>query len=93
MIEISSDSSDDRRPDTETTDKDLTYDSDFATSKGNYVPVCKNHTPNVYSPVPVIGCVLGLANVTKWGEIESKIRGRKSKTCADKAKGKRKVSW
>ncbi|GKD53546.1 hypothetical protein Tco_1286933 [Tanacetum coccineum] len=46
----------------------------------------------MYSPVPVIEYVLGLANVTTWDEIEKKMGAKKSKTCADKAKGKRKVS-
>ncbi|GJW71438.1 hypothetical protein Tco_0128355, partial [Tanacetum coccineum] len=74
------------------TDKDCIDDSNSAMSKGKYVPVCKKHNPNMYSPVPVTGCVLGLANVTTWDEIEKKIGARKSKTYVDKAKGKRKVS-
>ncbi|GJR19961.1 putative transposon, En/Spm-like protein [Tanacetum coccineum] len=74
------------------TDKDCIDDSNSAMSKGKYVPVCKKHNPNMYSPVPVTGCVLGLASVTIWDEIEKKMGARKSKTCADKAKGKRKVS-
>ncbi|GKD80704.1 retrovirus-related pol polyprotein from transposon TNT 1-94 [Tanacetum coccineum] len=81
----------------ETTDKGNTYkdcidDSNFAMSKGKYVPVCKKNNPNMYSHVPVTGCVLGLASVTTWDEIEKKIGARKTKTCADKVKGKRKVS-
>ncbi|GKG32071.1 hypothetical protein Tco_0427021, partial [Tanacetum coccineum] len=36
--------------------------------------------------------VLGLASVTTWDEIEKKMGARKSKTYADKEKGKRKVS-
>ncbi|GKF12756.1 hypothetical protein Tco_0050682 [Tanacetum coccineum] len=59
---------------------------------GKYVPVCKKNKPNVYSHVQVTGYVLGLPNVTTWEEIEKKMGARKSKTCADKAKGKRKVS-
>ncbi|GJZ62053.1 hypothetical protein Tco_0618190 [Tanacetum coccineum] len=74
------------------TDKDCIDDSNSAMSKGKYVPVCKKHNPNMYSPVPVTGCVLGLASVTTWDEIEKKMGARKSKTYADKAKGKRKVS-
>ncbi|GKA08469.1 hypothetical protein Tco_0687800 [Tanacetum coccineum] len=74
------------------TDKDCIVDSNSAMSKGKYVPVCKKHKPNMYSHVPVTGSVLGLPNVTTWDEIEKKIGARKSKTCADKAKGKRKVS-
>ncbi|GJV26242.1 putative transposase-associated domain-containing protein [Tanacetum coccineum] len=74
------------------TDKDCIDDSNSAMSKGKYVLVCKKHNPNMYSPVPVTGCVLGLASVTIWDEIEKKMGAKKSKTCADKAKGKRKVS-
>ncbi|GJV52760.1 putative transposon, En/Spm-like protein [Tanacetum coccineum] len=73
-------------------DKDCINDSNSAMSKGKYIPVCKKHNPNMYSLVPVTGCVLGLASVTTWDEIEKKMGARKSKTCADKAKGKRKVS-
>ncbi|GKC70533.1 hypothetical protein Tco_1116416, partial [Tanacetum coccineum] len=72
------------------TDKDCIVDSNSAMSKGKYIPVCKKHKPNMYSLVPVTGSVLGLANVTTWDEIEKKMGARKSKTCADKAKGKRK---
>ncbi|GKC92833.1 hypothetical protein Tco_1158275 [Tanacetum coccineum] len=46
----------------------------------------------MYSPVPVTGSMLGLANVTTWDEIEKKMGDMKSKTCADKAKGKRKLA-
>ncbi|GKA94123.1 hypothetical protein Tco_0816109 [Tanacetum coccineum] len=74
------------------TDKDCIVDSNSAMSKGKYVPVCKKNKPNVYSHVQVTGSVLGLPNVTTWDEIEKKMGARKSKTCADKAKGKRKVS-
>ncbi|GJV36369.1 hypothetical protein Tco_1408846 [Tanacetum coccineum] len=74
------------------TDKDCIVDSNSAMSKGKYVPVCKKHKPNMYSPIPVTGSMLGLANVTTWDEIEKKIRAMKSKTYADKAKAKRKVS-
>ncbi|GJT08718.1 hypothetical protein Tco_0843180 [Tanacetum coccineum] len=74
------------------TDKDCIDDSNSAMSKGKYVPVCKKNNPNMYSHVPVTGCVLGLASVTTWDEIEKKIGARKTKTCADKAKGKRKVN-
>ncbi|GJS67678.1 hypothetical protein Tco_0682243 [Tanacetum coccineum] len=74
------------------TDKDCIDDSSSVMSKGKYVPVCKKNSPNVYSHVPVIGCVLGLASVTTWNEIKKKMGARKTKTCADKAKGRRKVS-
>ncbi|GJS69178.1 hypothetical protein Tco_0702019 [Tanacetum coccineum] len=74
------------------TDNDCIIDSNSVMSKGEYVPVCKKHKPNMYSHVPVTGSVLGLPNVTTWDEIKKKIGTRKSKTCVDKAKGKRKVS-
>ncbi|GJT33009.1 hypothetical protein Tco_0923428 [Tanacetum coccineum] len=54
------------------TDKDCIVDSNSAMSKGKYVPVCKKHNPKVKSHVPVIGCVLGLANVTTWDELIEK---------------------
>ncbi|GKF51816.1 hypothetical protein Tco_0148283, partial [Tanacetum coccineum] len=85
-------STDNESTNMETIDKDCIDDFNSAMSKGKYVPVCKKHNPNMYSPVPVMGCVLALASVTTWDEIEKKMRARKSKTCADKAKGKRKVS-
>nr|GEX19519.1 hypothetical protein [Tanacetum cinerariifolium] len=75
------------------TDKDCIVDSDFAMSNGKYVPVCNKYKPNMYSPVPVIGCMLVLANVTTLDEIEKKMGARKSKTYTDKAKEKRKVSY
>ncbi|GKA37700.1 putative reverse transcriptase domain-containing protein [Tanacetum coccineum] len=74
------------------TDKDCIVDSNSAMSKGKYVPVCKKNKPNVYSHVQVTGSVLGLPNVTTWDEIEKKMGAKKSKTCADKAKGKRKLA-
>ncbi|GJS24094.1 hypothetical protein Tco_0452726 [Tanacetum coccineum] len=74
------------------TDNDCIVDSNSAMSKCKYVPVCKKHKPNMYSHVPVTGSMLGLPNVTTWDEIEKKMGARKSKTCVDKAKGKRKVS-
>ncbi|GKB53005.1 hypothetical protein Tco_0903758, partial [Tanacetum coccineum] len=74
------------------TDKDCIVDSNSAMSKGKYILVYKKHKPNMYSHVPVKRSVLGLPNVTTWDEIEKKMGARKSKTCADKAKGKRKVS-
>ncbi|GKD75379.1 hypothetical protein Tco_1333661 [Tanacetum coccineum] len=74
------------------TDKDCIVDSNSTMSNGKYVPVCKKHKPNMYSPVPVTGYVMGIANVTTWDKIEKKMGAKKSKTCADKAKGKRKVS-
>ncbi|GJW33904.1 hypothetical protein Tco_0053936 [Tanacetum coccineum] len=74
------------------TDKDCIVDSNSAMSKGKYVPVCKKNKPNVYSHVQVTGLCWEYKYGYTWDEIEKKMGARKSKTCADKAKGKRKVS-
>ncbi|GKB38945.1 hypothetical protein Tco_0883887 [Tanacetum coccineum] len=71
------------------TDEDCIHESNYAMSKGKYVPVSHKHNLKVKSHVPVTGCVLGLANVTTWDEIVNKIGVRKSEICADKAKGKK----
>ncbi|GKA56902.1 hypothetical protein Tco_0755974 [Tanacetum coccineum] len=52
----------------------------------------KTQTRETQTRIAFQGYVLGLPNVTTWDEIEKKMGARKSKTCADKAKGKRKVS-
>ncbi|GKD16323.1 hypothetical protein Tco_1205481 [Tanacetum coccineum] len=78
--------------DKDITDEDCIHESNYAMSKGKYVPVSHKHNPKVKSPVPVTGCVLGLANVTTWDEIVNKLGVMKSEICAYKAKGKRKVS-
>ncbi|GJV39974.1 hypothetical protein Tco_1418414 [Tanacetum coccineum] len=57
-----------------------------------YVPVSQKHNPKVKSPIPITGCVLGLANVHTREDILKKIEVRKPESCADKAKGKRKVA-
>ncbi|GJV76577.1 putative transposase-associated domain-containing protein [Tanacetum coccineum] len=85
-------STDKETTDKRNTDKDCIINSNSTMFKGKYVPVCKKHKPNMYSHVPVTGSVLGLPNVTTCDEIEKKMGARRSKTCADKAKGKRKVS-
>ncbi|GKE68544.1 hypothetical protein Tco_1526616 [Tanacetum coccineum] len=79
--------------DKDITDEDCIHESNYAMSKGKYVPVSQKHNPNVKSPVPVTGCVLGLANVTTCNEIVNKMGVRKSEICADKAKGKREVLY
>ncbi|GJS77722.1 hypothetical protein Tco_0727603 [Tanacetum coccineum] len=54
----------------------------------------KKPTPTVIvkRPVPIKGCVLGLANVKTWDSIVKKFGVRKPGSCADKTKGKRKLS-
>ncbi|GKD42014.1 hypothetical protein Tco_1266659 [Tanacetum coccineum] len=79
--------------DNDITDEDYIYVSNYAMSKGKYVPVSQKHNPKVKSHVPVTGCVLRLANITTLDEIVDKMRVRKYEICADKAKGKRKVSY
>ncbi|GKA03793.1 hypothetical protein Tco_0676574, partial [Tanacetum coccineum] len=76
--------------DKDITDEDCIHESNYAMSKGKYVPVSKKHNPKFKSSVLVKGCMLGLSNVTKCDEIVNKIGARKSKICEDKAKGKRK---
>ncbi|GJT50759.1 hypothetical protein Tco_0976916 [Tanacetum coccineum] len=60
----------------------------------DYLPVAKKPIPKVIfkSPIPNKGCVLGLANVETWDNIVKKYRMRTHERCADKSKGKRKVS-
>ncbi|GJW97896.1 hypothetical protein Tco_0179704 [Tanacetum coccineum] len=84
--------------DKENTNKDITgedciHESNYAMSKGKYVPVSQKHNPKVKSLILVTGCVRGLANVTTWDENMNKMGVRKSDFYADKAKGKRKVSY
>ncbi|GJZ51760.1 hypothetical protein Tco_0606275 [Tanacetum coccineum] len=79
--------------DKDITDEDCIHESNYAMSKGKYVLVSQKYKPKVKSPVPVAGCMLGLANVTTWDEIVNKIGVRKSEIYVDKAKGKRKVSY
>ncbi|GKD48941.1 hypothetical protein Tco_1277917, partial [Tanacetum coccineum] len=74
-------------------DKDCIHVSNYAMSKGKYVPVSQKYNPKVKSDVRVAEYVLGLANVTTWDENVNKIKVRKFEICADKAKGKRKVSY
>ncbi|GJZ99972.1 hypothetical protein Tco_0672523, partial [Tanacetum coccineum] len=79
--------------DKDSTDEDTIYESNFALSKGIYVPVSQQNNPKVKRPISDTGCVLGLANVTTWYEILKKIRVRKPYICADKAKGKKGFIW
>nr|GEW87618.1 reverse transcriptase domain-containing protein [Tanacetum cinerariifolium] len=82
-----------KNTDKDTTDEDCIHKCNYAMSKGKYVPVSHKHNPKVKSHVPVTGSMLGLANVTTREEIMNKMGVRKTKICADKAKGKRKVSY
>nr|GFA30111.1 hypothetical protein [Tanacetum cinerariifolium] len=58
----------------------------------NYLLVAKKPIPKVIfkSPIPIKGCVLGLANVETWDNIVKGFRMKTPKICADKSKGKRK---
>ncbi|GKD57627.1 hypothetical protein Tco_1291014 [Tanacetum coccineum] len=59
----------------------------------DYLPVANKPIPKVIfkSPIPIKGCVLGLANVETWDNIVKKFLMRTPERCADKSKGKRKV--
>ncbi|GJW74333.1 hypothetical protein Tco_0133703 [Tanacetum coccineum] len=74
-------------------DEDCIHESNYAMSKGKYVPVSQKHNLKVKSSVPVTRCVLGLANVTTWDEIVNKIGVRKFEICTDKEKGKIKLTF
>ncbi|GJU26676.1 reverse transcriptase domain-containing protein [Tanacetum coccineum] len=58
----------------------------------DYLPVPKKPIPEVIfkSPIPIKGCVLGLANVETWDNIVKKFRMRTPERCANKSKRKRK---
>nr|GEU89161.1 hypothetical protein [Tanacetum cinerariifolium] len=59
----------------------------------DYLPVVKKPIPKVIfkSPIPIKGCVLGLANVETWDNNMKKSRMRTPERCEDKLKGKRKI--
>nr|GEX73091.1 hypothetical protein [Tanacetum cinerariifolium] len=50
--------------DKDSTDEDTIHESYSPMSKGKYVPVSQKHNLKVKIPIPIIECVLGLANVT-----------------------------
>ncbi|GKC32387.1 hypothetical protein Tco_1039681, partial [Tanacetum coccineum] len=79
--------------DKDNTDEDTIHESYSLMFKGKYVPVSQKHNLKVKCPIPITGCVLGLANVTAWDDILKKIGVRKPGIYADKAKEKRKVSY
>ncbi|GKF17218.1 hypothetical protein Tco_0062136, partial [Tanacetum coccineum] len=81
--------------DTDSTDEDTIHQFYSPKSKGKYVPVSQKHNPKFIfkSPNPITGCLLGLVNVHTWDDILKKFRVKKPESCADKAKGKRKVSY
>ncbi|GKC93653.1 hypothetical protein Tco_1159095 [Tanacetum coccineum] len=60
----------------------------------DYLLVAKKPIPKVIFKSPILnkGCVLELANVETWDNIVKKYRMRTYERCADKLKGKRKVS-
>ncbi|GJW94075.1 hypothetical protein Tco_0173747 [Tanacetum coccineum] len=66
----------------------------------NYFPSTDNESTKNGNPdngetqtrIALMTLTLQCLKVPTWDEIEKKMGARKSKTCADKAKGKRKVS-
>nr|GEY54415.1 hypothetical protein [Tanacetum cinerariifolium] len=81
--------------DKDSTNEDTIHESYSLKSKGKYVPVSKKHNLKVIfkSPTPITGCLLGLANVHTWDDILKIFRVKKPESCANKEKGKRKVSY
>ncbi|GJT91871.1 hypothetical protein Tco_1080716 [Tanacetum coccineum] len=77
--------------DNASSDEDTIQESQSPNSEGKYVPVCHIHNPKVKSPIPITGCVLGLANVHIWDDILKKFGVRKVESGAAKGKGKKKV--
>ncbi|GKC26911.1 hypothetical protein Tco_1034205 [Tanacetum coccineum] len=70
------------------------YDTVKDDTVEDYLPVAKKPIPKVIfkSLIPNKRCVLGLANVETWDNIVKKYQMRTHERCADKSKGKRKVS-
>nr|GEX50332.1 hypothetical protein [Tanacetum cinerariifolium] len=77
--------------DNASSDEDTIQESQSPNSGGKYVPVCQKHNPNVKTPIPITGCVLGLANVHTWDDILNKFSVRKVESGAAKEKEKKKV--
>ncbi|GJV24600.1 hypothetical protein Tco_1377295 [Tanacetum coccineum] len=75
--------------DNASSDKDTIQESQSPNSKGKYVPVCQKHNSKVKSPIPITGCVLGLANVHTRDDILKKFDVRKVESGAAKGKGKK----
>ncbi|GJX94939.1 hypothetical protein Tco_0349525 [Tanacetum coccineum] len=64
------------------------YDTEFEI----IYPVQRSQFEVIFkSPIPIKGCVLGLANVETWDNIMKKYRMRTPERCADKSKEKIKV--
>ncbi|GKF70468.1 hypothetical protein Tco_0203525, partial [Tanacetum coccineum] len=68
------------------TGQDPIHECHSLMSKAKYVTVSQKHNPNVKSPTPIKGCVLGLANVETWDNTVNKFGMRTPGRCADKSK-------
>ncbi|GJX69313.1 hypothetical protein Tco_0305040 [Tanacetum coccineum] len=66
------------------TGQDPIHECHSPMSKAKYVPVSQKHNPNVKSPTPIKGCVLGLPNVDTWDDILKNFGMRTPGRCADK---------
>ncbi|GKA70420.1 hypothetical protein Tco_0776559 [Tanacetum coccineum] len=66
------------------TGQDPIHECHSPKSKAKYVPVSQKHNPNVKSPTPIKGCVLGLPNVDTWDDILKNFGMRTPGRCADK---------
>ncbi|GKA47801.1 hypothetical protein Tco_0740759 [Tanacetum coccineum] len=87
------DSTDKDITDKNTTDEDTIDESYFPKSKGKNVQRAKNPTLKVIfkSPIPIKGCVIGLANAQTWDNIVKKFGIKNLRNCEDTGNGKRKV--
>ncbi|GJR70698.1 retrovirus-related pol polyprotein from transposon TNT 1-94 [Tanacetum coccineum] len=66
------------------TGQDPIHECHSTMSKAKYVTVSQKHNPNIKSPTPIKGCVLGLPNVNTWDDILKKFGMRTPGRCADK---------
>nr|GEX44064.1 hypothetical protein [Tanacetum cinerariifolium] len=56
-------STDNDTTDNASSDEDTIQKSQSPNSEGKYVPVCQKRNTKVKSPIPITGCVLGVANM------------------------------
>nr|GEW94023.1 hypothetical protein [Tanacetum cinerariifolium] len=77
--------------DNASSDEDTIQKSQSPNFESKYVPVCQKDNPKVKNPIPITGCVLGLANVHTWDDILKKFGVRKVESGNAKGKGKKKV--
>ncbi|GKA32387.1 hypothetical protein Tco_0718754 [Tanacetum coccineum] len=79
--------------DKDSIDKDIIDESYSPKSKGKNVPVAKKPNLKVIfkSPIPIKGCVLGLANIQTWDSFAKSFGIKNHGNCANTVKGKKQV--